>query len=136
MKEIVGFPMYTLSRKGEVYSKYSNKIMCNTVDTTGYPVVVLTNKDGKFKKSIHRLLAQKYISNPEDKPQVNHKDFDKSNYSLSNLEWVTSKENCLHARINGLLDDRDSNRCFPVVQIDPISGLVIQEYARELCSRC
>lgn len=58
--------------------------------------------DGKKQKYYHRYLAQKYIPNPENKPEVNHKDGNKSNYDLSNLEWVTKKENRQHANEMGL----------------------------------
>jgi hypothetical protein len=50
---------------------------------------------------LHRLVAQAFIPNPEQKPTVNHKDLNKSNCGLNNLEWATMKENVHHAWDNG-----------------------------------
>lgn len=99
-KPINNYEMYFISntsrvRKGDVFIKGS-------IDNTGYVRVSLI-KDGKNKKFLlHRLVAQTFIPNPENKPQVNHKDGNKLNNNESNLEWVTGKENILHAKENDL----------------------------------
>lgn len=73
------------------------KILSISAGKNGYENVRLY-KDKKAKNhSVHRLVAQAFIPNPEDKPQVNHKDRNPLNNDFTNLEWVTHKENAQHA---------------------------------------
>lgn len=75
----------------------------------GY-AVVSPYLNGKQKiYSVHRLIAQAFIENPESKPAVNHKDGNKSNNELDNLEWVTHSENTKHAHANGLIDAKKNH---------------------------
>ncbi len=67
---------------------------------TGYHKINL-HKDGNNYFYIHRLVAEHFIPNPSSKKEVNHKDLNKDNNHVSNLEWVTPSENSLHARKNG-----------------------------------
>jgi hypothetical protein len=66
------------------------------VGTTGYYYVSLYKNGKQTKKKNHRLVAETFIPNPENKPQVNHIDENKLNNNLENLEWVTEKENTNH----------------------------------------
>lgn len=66
--------------------------------STGYCMVGYTDNSGVRKVAlIHRLVAKAYIPNPEDKKEVNHKDLDKTNNCVSNLEWTTRYENLKHS---------------------------------------
>ena len=78
------------------------QIMKQVLSNAGY-VRVSMSKDGwKGWKSVHRLVAESFIANPENKREVNHKDGDKMNNAVDNLEWVTSKENAAHRNATGL----------------------------------
>lgn len=67
-----------------------------------YVKVHLRKKGKRYCFFLHRILAQTFLPNPENKPEVNHKDGNKLNYNLDNLEWVTKSENKLHAIKTGL----------------------------------
>lgn len=98
---------YGINQNGEVkkliVGQGSNgKILKSYVETNGYKRVVLSI-DGKRKLYyVHRLLAEAFIDNPENKDCVNHIDGNKLNNSVDNLEWVTYSENTQHAVKTGL----------------------------------
>lgn len=69
---------------------------------SGYFQVFLYGENKPRCYQLHRVIAMAFVSNPDNKPEVNHIDGDKSNNASSNLEWVTASENIIHARDNGL----------------------------------
>lgn len=73
-------------------------------DNGGYQRVTLWSGGKKANRLIHRLVAEAFIPNPENKPEVNHKDGNKYNNRADNLEWSTRKENLDHADNTGLRD--------------------------------
>ena len=82
---------------------YPEMVMKQRLDVYGYPTVGLTKNGQMQGKLVHRLLALAFIPNPENLPEVNHKDGVKTNNALDNLEWVTTQENLLHrTRVLGL----------------------------------
>ena len=105
--------LYFVSTDGVVLSKYKNKIRYLKVFTTdtGYKYVKLWINNKTHAEFIHRLVAKAFIPNPLNKPEVNHKDGNKSNNDDTNLEWVTSKENKEHAVKNALLHPRKCEEC-------------------------
>lgn len=103
VKEIKGYDRkYFVSDEGIVYTS-NMKVMHPGVNSkTGYCHVWL-RKNGKGKTNyIHRLVAEYFLQNPECKKEVNHKDGNKQNNSVQNLEWVTRSENMFHSYRLGL----------------------------------
>lgn len=115
-KDIYGYEgFYAISEKGEVKSlermvrhpKGGNKIIRERikpqfVGSNGYFIVSLNKNGVGCTKTVHRLLAIAFLDNPEGKREVNHKDGNKLNNSLENLEWSTASENRYHAFRMGL----------------------------------
>ena len=79
--------LYRISNTGQIFSYKSNKYLHPTIDTDGYQIVGLYKDNQQKKYKVHRLVADHFISNPLGLPQVNHKDENKQNNSVSNLEW-------------------------------------------------
>lgn len=86
----------SLSRYRVVNSLMPERIMISCSHRSGYRVVWLRKPKEHRKFFVHRLVASAFISNPESKPIVNHKDRDKANNRVSNLEWFTLSENSQH----------------------------------------
>lgn len=80
------------------------------LDNRGYPVVGLYKEGKGNQRKVHRLAALAFVPNPENKPAVNHRDGNKQNNNVENLEWVTNRENTNHAYLNGLIDTAKGER--------------------------
>jgi len=94
--------LYEVDELGNVYSIVHNahrrkRQLKPFVNSQGYLKVNLYDADGKYKKKyIHRLVAEAFIPNPLNKPNVNHIDANVKNNNVNNLEWCTQSENLLH----------------------------------------
>ena len=97
-KAIPGYEKYLITSWGRVYNTETKQFLKPYSHHKGYLRVDLFNERGKRHFKVHRLVASAFIENPEGKPQVNHIDGNKRNNSITNLEWVTNKENCDKAR--------------------------------------
>ena len=94
MERTVKGPKGNKKIKSRIMQEYKNKF--------GYSIISLS-KSGKTKNfQIHRLVAQAFIPNPLELPQVNHIDGNKDNNSVNNLEWITNRDNVIHAYKNNL----------------------------------
>jgi hypothetical protein len=95
--------LYEISLSGiRSLRKKNNPLLKLTVSRSGYYQVTLKKNKQALRFYFHRLLAQAFISNHFDKPQVNHLDGNKLNNSLENLQWCTRSENAKHAYEMGL----------------------------------
>lgn len=128
---------YVKSRWGQNwYNMHELKIQTSK---KGYKTVVLHRDGDYYQKQVHRLVAEAFIPNPDNMEQVNHKDTDKANNNVSNLEWITPEENIRHAFKNGCFHrtERQSDhsrklqketarkKCICVGMIEPDTGEVI-----------
>ena len=130
-KDIAGYEgKYMISNLGNVKSlNYQNtkkeRVLCPVKHHLGYMLVHL----GKNKiKMVHTLVAEAFIPNPEGKKFVNHIDGNKQNNVVTNLEWVTSKENMNHAIRTGLRNPHKNNHPFGK---DVINSKVVLQYSKD-----
>lgn len=119
-KPIIGLEgLYEISSLGRVKSlremAATNKkfyyrgsiILKGSTTNNGYRRVTLTDSNKRvIYQLLHRLLAIHFIPNPNNLPHINHKDGNKLNNSLDNLEWCTNRDNVIHAWENNLVDNR------------------------------
>src|SRR5690554_4868133 len=102
-KDIPGMEYYSVSRNGDVKSNRKGRLLTPRVQKDGYVTVHLSFDGKDFNALVHRLVAMAYLPNPEGKSTVNHKDGNKENNYVDNLEWATYPENMRHAYNNGLI---------------------------------
>lgn len=118
-KLIIGFIAYEVSNLGNVRSidRYVNHPSGGLAKRKGVLLKKLIDKDGYFRvnlkvnqktntRNIHKLVAESFIENPDNKPQINHKNGIKQDNHFKNLEWCTMSENRVHAYATGLQDGK------------------------------
>lgn len=100
--------IYHISDHGQVksYKRGKERILKPTLTSNGYAAVKICANGKRKIHKIHRLVALAFIPNPEQKGDVNHKDGNKANNHVDNLEWNTRKENVNHAWQTGLCESK------------------------------
>lgn len=117
-KSIKGYEgLYEVSNLGNVKSlkkvrgrALSGERLLKPHIVNGYVMVTLCKDSKPFNASVHRLIAEAFIPNPENKETINHIDGNKQNNSIDNLEWATQRENNIHAYRTGLHDPKKNGR--------------------------
>ena len=154
LKGYEDFVGYSVSDDGRVYSHFKRhdtryiitdkpyRELKHIIDGKGYHRVDLHNMYKRANASVHRLVALAFIPNPNNYPQIDHIDCDKSNNNVSNLEWVTGQENHRRKMANGLnvapkgerhyfrvrgYKENEYPCCKAILQLDK-TGKVIAEY--------
>lgn len=112
MKDIKGYEgLYAITSDGKVWSyrkkRYLNLVLCGR----GYLQAHLWKNGERKPGLVHRLVAETYIPNPSNLPQVNHKDEDKTNNNADNLEWCSAKYNMTYG-------SRQDENCIPVLCVE------------------
>jgi len=110
--QVIGFPAYHISDCGEVYSYYTHKQLKPQLHN-GYRSITLCKNKCKYQLLVHRLVLIHFDRLPAINEVANHRDGDKLNNSIGNLEWVTQSQNVKHAYKNGLriIGEKHREKC-------------------------
>ncbi len=123
-KELEILPGYLITGDGKVYGKYRGRFLKGTIKKDGYCRVVIRRKN----HYVHRLVAMAFLGEPEKgKNQVNHKDLNKKNNNIENLEWVSPSENMQHSVAKNPNKFRHLQK--KVAKLDRTTGETLEVYA-------
>ena len=123
-KQVDGCENYEVSSFGKVRNKKTGRILKQSCKG-GYMSIGMQNVKSKKTTSVHRLVALAFIENPENKPHVNHKDKNRSNNNVDNLEWCTALENNIH---KSCTLEQKTNQNLKVWRVDKETNEKLQLY--------
>jgi len=132
------YPEIEISKCGIIRRKKNNSIKSQYLNDAGYYMITLSRNNKSNPLRVHRLLAKTFIPNPKNYATVNHIDGVKTNNSLSNLEWLSHKENVRHAFRIGLVNNTGENNGKSVLtkqqvlEIKKMKGKLSQQKIAEL----
>lgn len=122
--------IYQISSFGKIKNN-KGKILKQFKNHKGYLVIQLSKNGDSKNYIVHRLVAKEFIPNPENKPQINHKNCNKEDNRIDNLEWCTNTENKAHAKIHGLCKSSPKGgsnlRAKKVIQYDK-EGRIVRKW--------
>lgn len=122
-KNILGYENYIIYPNGLIFSLKSNKYLKPILHQNGYVGVTLYNNGQGKQFLLHRLVAQHFLSNPKNLPEVDHIDCNRQNNDVSNLQWISSEDN-----IKKSYDlKRQTKNKTPIRQLD-LTGKIIAEF--------
>jgi len=116
-KQIAGYEnLYEINSDGSVFSLIRNKFKKDWHHRDGYRLIGLTKNKKRTVVYVHRLVAEAFLPKVDGKDFVNHKDGNKANNDISNLEWVTKSENSKHSFEIGIQSNKGENH--PMAQLN------------------
>ena len=125
MKEIEIAPNYAVDVDGKIYNRKTGNALKQRLNRDGYSVVELWKENKKTVYTVHRFVAKAFIPNPDNRPCVNHKDGNKANNKVENLEWVTYSQNTIHAFELGLMKAKQGE--------DVHNSVLTEEQVHKIC---
>ena len=122
--------LYEVSNTGTVRSKRSGLLLKLSDNGAGYMNITLSKEAKLVKRYIHRLVAQAFIPNPEDKPQVMHLDHNSKNNHVSNLAWGTQKENTAQGIRDGRINSKPRGKTKMLTLEDRAKAIIYKKFGR------
>lgn len=128
---------YSVNENGEIKNSTTGKLLKPQINFQGYFYVRYGGRKHLIKESIHRIVAREFIPNPRKVNVVNHKDGNKLNNHVSNLEWVSQGENMNHVAAMGLIK-KQRNKKLSTNEVHDIRtlglyGFKAKDIARSFC---
>ncbi len=131
-KDIKGYEgNYQVNTKGQIKNLQKDNVLIGYTNNRGYQMVHLRKGNTNKLCSIHRIVATAFIPNPLNLPEVNHKDENKTNNCVDNLEWCTRKYNTNYGTHNKRISDTKRNNTYNTKPVQCVETKIIYPSVRE-----